>query len=153
MGYELHITRAANWAENQGDYIHADVWLSLVEADAELTLNIRNGPYFAMWSGPSDHEQPWFDWSGGNIYAKYPDQKMLGKMLQIANRVGAKVQGDDGELYESMDDHPGSLPIRETKFSIEPRMPAYQRRELLWNLVTYGTIVVVIVAANLLDLW
>ena len=153
MGYELHITRAGNWAENQDDYIQAEEWLSLIETDAELTLNIRNGPYFAMWSGTSEYDQPWFDWSEGNIHAKYPDQMMLGKMLQIADKLRAKVQGDEGEEYKSIDDHPGPLPIRETKFANAPGRPAYERQELMWNLVTYGTVVVLIVAAILLDLW
>ena len=153
MGYEVHITRAENWAENQDDFIQAEEWLNLVESDGELTLDVRNGPYFAMWSGPSEYEEPWFAWSEGNIHATYPDPMMLGKMIQIAGKLGAKVQGDDGELYENLDQHPGALPIGKLDLSKSPRMPAYERRELIWNLVAYGTIAAVIIAAILLDLW
>ncbi len=153
MGYELHITRGENWAENQGHYISHEEWLTLIEADTELTLDSRNGPYFAMWSGSSKHEYPWFDWFEGNIYTKYPDQVMLGKMLQIADGLGATVQGDDGEVYESISDYPESLPIEQAEFSREPRIPAYERREVLWNFIIYGTVVLVIIAANLLGLW
>ncbi len=153
MGYELHITRAPDWAENEDDYIRADEWLTLVEADAELTLDTRNGPHFARWSGLSDHQEPWFDWFEGNIHTKYPDPMMLAKMLEIADKLGAKVQGDDGEMYESEDVFPGPLPERDAVFTDESRMPAYMRREMLWSLVAYGTIAIMIVAAIVLDLW
>ena len=153
MGYELHITRADNWAENQDDDIGAEEWLRLIEMDEELSLNTDNGPYFAMWSGHSRYGEPWFDWSDGNIHAKYPDKFMLGKMLEIADKLGAKVQGDDGETYTSVDQLPDPVPIDESHTNKQTRMPAFMRRELMWNLVTYGTIVIVILGVYLLDLW
>lgn len=153
MGYDLHITRAEFWAENDDDYISAEEWLDLVETDAELSLNTDNGPYFAMWSGPSEYDEPWFNWWEGNVYSKFPDPKMLEKMLQIADKLDARVQGDDGEIYESTNDHPGPRQFRETNVNNEPRMLAYERREMLWNIIVYGAIAVVIVIAILLDLW
>lgn len=103
MGWEIHITRADHWAEGEDNPIRPDEWLSVVEADPELTIDPRdNGPHFALWlshSVESDH--PWFDWFQGVVSTKHPDRATLGKALQIAKRLGARVQGDDGEEYTS----------------------------------------------------
>jgi hypothetical protein len=100
MGYDLHITRKEDWSDEQGPAIGAVEWLRIVEQDPELHLETINGPYFAIWSGPSKYPDPWLDWSDGNVYTKNPDQPLIRKMLQIAARLGAKVQGDDGEVYD-----------------------------------------------------
>ena len=113
MGYDLHITRAENWAENAGTEITADEWLALVKSDPELSLSSDNGPYFAIWSGPSRYPDPWLDWFGGNIYSKNPDSALLQKMVSVAATLGARVQGDEGELYtgdEPLDDYADAAP-------------------------------------------
>jgi hypothetical protein len=109
LGYELHITRAEFWAENEERIIGRDEWLRLVEQDPELTIDEQNGPLFANWGPVADGYSPWFDWSEGNVYTKNPDRNTLGKMLQIAALLGATVQGDDGETYTSVDDFPPSV--------------------------------------------
>jgi hypothetical protein len=100
MGYDLHITRAEFHATNEGCAITADEWMRYVQGDPELRAFPANGEYFVEWTGPSKYPDPWFDWFGGNIYTKNPDQAILGKMLQIAQSLGARVQGDDGEFYD-----------------------------------------------------
>jgi hypothetical protein len=100
MGYDLHITRAADWSDNEGAEITAEEWLAFVAADPELTLAESNGPCFVHWSGPSIHSDPWLDWAEGNIYTKNPDQALMDKMVEIACRLNARVQGDDGEVYD-----------------------------------------------------
>src|SRR3712207_100808 len=100
MGYDLHITRATQWSDNAGAEIPADEWLALVERDPELTLEPENGPYFARWTGPSRYPDPWLDWFRGNIYTKNPDGALLRKMVALAAALGARVQGDDGEVYK-----------------------------------------------------
>ncbi len=99
MGYELHITRAQYWSMNEGHEITAEEWLGVVESDPELKLAGNNGPFFTLWIGTSAHVEPWFDWLGGNIYTKNPDEPIMEKMVEIARRLDAKVQGDDGEVY------------------------------------------------------
>ncbi len=153
MGYDLHITRAEFWAENDDAYIDAAEWLHLVESDDELTFDPRNGRHFAVWSGPGRCESPWLDWSDGNIHTAYPDPPMLGKMLQIAGRLGARVQGDDGEYYASIDDHPGPMPATATRPTDDSSMPAFLRRERRENLLLYGLIAAIILAAIYFDLW
>ena len=100
MGYDLHITRRKQWS-SKGKCITSDEWLTYAQHDPELRLHAENGPYFFVWSGPSTLDCPWLDWSEGNIYSKNPDAALVDKMVAIAGQLGAQVQGDDGEIYES----------------------------------------------------
>ena len=93
MGYDLHITRP------EGAWITAAEWLQYVEQDPELKLAGYNGDYFALWSGKSEYPDPWLDWFAGNIYTKNPDDPLIDKMVEIAKKLNAKVQGGDGEIY------------------------------------------------------
>lgn len=105
MGYDLHITRADHWANNDGCQISSQEWLEVVRNDPELTLELFNGPCFAVWNGECSYPAGgWFDWSEGNVYTKNPDRSVLLKMLQLATTLNAKVQGDDGENYHSIED-------------------------------------------------
>jgi hypothetical protein len=107
MGYDLHITRAEHWAENEGCPITYAEWLAIVEADPELRSCPENGPDFAIWIDPqTGADKGWLGWFDGDIYSKYPDPALLGKMLELAAKLRAKVQGDDGEPYRSSEDHP-----------------------------------------------
>jgi hypothetical protein len=100
MGYEFHITRAENWAESDQRPITAEEWLAGVGGDPELHIDEQSGAYFAVWSGPCSYPGgAWFDWSDGQIFTKNPDQAILAKMLQLADRLEGVVQGDDGEIY------------------------------------------------------
>jgi hypothetical protein len=105
MGYGLHITRREQWADEGGDISSAE-WLQLVAIDPELCLVPENGPYFALWSGPSSCADPWLDWRGGQVFSKNPDEPLIDKMVDIARILGAKVQGDNGEVYKSGRDRP-----------------------------------------------
>jgi hypothetical protein len=105
MGYDLHITRRADWNE-EGNDITAEEWLKIVAADPELTLRPENGPHFAQWSGVSKLPGPWLDWSDGQIFTKNPDRALGAKMISIAQKLSASVQGDDGETYSRLEDFP-----------------------------------------------
>src|SRR4051812_36570701 len=99
MGYDFHITRAEFHATNEGHEITDKEWLKIVDEDPELRLAGYNGPFFAIWSGRSKYPEPWLDWFRGNIYSKNPDKAIVQKMLQLAELLGGRVQGDDGEFY------------------------------------------------------
>jgi len=99
MGVELYITRGEFWAENDASPITAAEWLAYVDRDPELSLDTSNGEYFARWYGPSAYDEPWLDWSSGNVSTKWPDTALYRKMLQVALALGAVVQDDDGTLY------------------------------------------------------
>ena len=106
MGWEIHITRTAHWPDSTRRPITAEEWLAFVAADRELIIDPRdNGPNFALWLPHCvDGDHPWFDWLDGAIETKNPDRKTLAKALQIARHFGARVQGDDGEVYERPED-------------------------------------------------
>lgn len=106
MGYDLHITKADFWLENKDHEITADAWLKIIAEDPELHLADDNGSFVALWSGPSKYSDSWLDWWKGNIYTKNPDKALVEKMIQIAQMIGARVQGDDGEFYEDTSEVP-----------------------------------------------
>jgi len=122
VGYDLHITRRKNWSD-RGAEISAQEWLALVRQDPELRLKPENGPYFALWNGPSELEEPWLDWSDGQICSKYPDAALIEKMVHIARQLGATVQGDDGEIYEG-----GSQPPRQPPVQLRERISGWFHR-------------------------
>lgn len=156
MGYELHITRAEFWAENKRNRITREEWLSVIDEDAELTIDEHNGPLFAEWIPTTRHYSPWFDWSEGNIYTKNSDRKTLAKMLQIAESLGAVVQGDEGEIYATVNDYPESLDIGVKEIDSPAgrggRLPNPLKRELPWNRLEYIIVGLVVLAYVLYDL-
>jgi hypothetical protein len=107
MGYDVHITRAADWTDSESDPITPAEWLGFVAADPELRLapECGFGEYFATWT-VDGVERTWFDLGEGDIQTKNPERDTIRKMLEIAARFGAKVQGDDGEVYPTADHWP-----------------------------------------------
>lgn len=103
MGVEFHITRAEFWAENDDNQISSDEWLNIINSDPELSLSPRNGEFNAIWNGDGSDGEDWLDWSGGNIYTKWPPSPLYRKMLQISQKLNAKVMDDDGTIYETPD--------------------------------------------------
>ncbi len=104
MGYDVHITRKRDWHDEEGDEISADEWLTFVRQDPALRVDTTHGPHFAIWDKyAGSYDFAWFDWSDGCISTKGPDDEILWKMLAIAKSMGAKVQGDDGEVYSEAD--------------------------------------------------
>jgi hypothetical protein len=70
--------------------------MEIVESDPELVADRANGPHAARFGGTG-----WFDWYEGNVFTTDPDHATVGKMLAVAERLSAAVQGDEGEFYES----------------------------------------------------
>jgi hypothetical protein len=101
MGYDLHITRAHHWNENEGRQIEAQEWLNARGKDPDLVADPENGPYAAKWGAAAS--EGWLDWLDGNVYSTDPDQPTVTKMLEMAKELDGKVQGDDGEYYDSLE--------------------------------------------------
>src|SRR5687768_2945270 len=109
MHYTLHVTRAADWFDTAGAEITVEEWLALVASDPELVPAPEDGPYVAVWR-PGGTENGWLDWHAGRLFTTSPSRPLLRKMVAIARVLGAKVQGDEGELYtgdERVDAWPG----------------------------------------------
>lgn len=112
MGYDLHITRRPRWFAGEGQGISEAEWRAVVESDAEMRLTgsaehelpgggvlAYTNPGLAEWTGHPDEEVVWFDYRRGNIVVKDPDDLTVVKMKELARRLNASVQGDDGESY------------------------------------------------------
>ena len=102
MGYDLHITRKVHWSDEDGPTISPDEWLAVLDSDPELSRATdagTDGSLSGAWKGETLF---WFD--DGEVVCKNPDEAIIHKMVTIAKRLGATVQGDDGEHY------PESLP-------------------------------------------
>lgn len=113
MGYDLHITRRDDWSD-EGSDITAEEWLQYVRSDPELKITGTNGPCHAVWSGRSEHSEPWLDWASGQIYTKNPDSPLIDKMISIAEQLGATVQGDDGEIYDEKSSDSHAVPLSQS---------------------------------------
>jgi hypothetical protein len=115
MGYEAHITRKENWFDD-GPEISLIEWLDVVRTDPEMrndgyaetlvggdsVLRVED-PSMSVWLTYPEHleegNMAWMWLSHGNIVTKNPDEEMIGKMFVLAQRLSAKVQGDEGEVY------------------------------------------------------
>jgi len=119
MGYNIHITRKENWFdENDTNNISLTEWTEYIKSDNEMRLDnfaeatATNGEYvrvetkgMSVWTKYSkdghDGNHAWFWPDSGNIVVKNPDIEIRNKMIDIAGRLRAKVQGDDGEIYDT----------------------------------------------------
>ena len=123
MGYDLHVTRGDRKpiAETEWrTYVARDPGFDLTGvAETSMpdgTLRYEN-PGLACWRGHPSGEQVWFDFRRGRVVVKNPDEPTIGKMLAVAHALGARVEGDDGEIYES----PGGRP-RPPRVSLAARV-------------------------------
>ena len=116
MGYDVHITRSPDWTESASNPITIEEWLAAIEADPEMRLDgfaeartpagetIRyESAGLAVWTAwpRGDHVigEAWFDHRNGRIVVKSPDESILAKMREIAEKLQARVVGDEGEYY------------------------------------------------------
>ncbi|MGW4379572.1 hypothetical protein [Kitasatospora sp. NPDC004531] len=82
MGYDVHITRWVNWWVEEGRDISTVEWEAVVAADPGLAA-------VPMW------------WNAGRIVSKNPSDAVIAKMREVAKLLDARVQGDDGEYYDT----------------------------------------------------
>ena len=119
MGYNIHITRKENWFdEDVSNNISLTEWTNYLTTDKEMRLEnfaevtATNGEFVRMesegmsvWTKYSKHgidaNHAWFWPHSGNIVVKNPDIEIRNKMIDIARQLNAKVQGDEGEIYDT----------------------------------------------------
>lgn len=107
MPYDVHIVRTQHWFDAAEDPITQEQVDALIASDLELAwstqdwVDMREGRgqkvtrfYMILWKG-----QPSFLWYRDQIKCSGPSEEQVGKMVEIAARMGANVLGDDGEAY------------------------------------------------------
>jgi hypothetical protein len=111
MGYNLYITRASNFWETKDFPIIESEWLAVAEADP--TLSYSTSDYYDQrledghierihpWLYVAHPEKPPLWYIGGAIETKNPDTQLISKMVEIADKLNAKVIGEEGEVYDS----------------------------------------------------
>lgn len=128
----MHITRARHWTDSDASPIGEGDWARLVGSDPDLemtgvaeadtsdgTLRYENRG-LAVWRGHPSGEKVWFDFRRGRVVVKNPDEATIEKMLVVAQGLGARVVGDDGETYEA-----AGQPPRPAKPSLSARLSGW----------------------------
>jgi hypothetical protein len=152
MGYDIHITRAEEWSESEANPITLDEWRAYVASDPEmridgfaetktldgtvLRLEGEGLTVWTAWPGEAEDDHAWLECRLGRITVKNPDPLVLAKMCAIADRLGARVQGDEGEYYpESLD--PEAMQDPE-ELAEELRRKASGARSPWWKRLFFG---------------
>lgn len=122
MGYDVYITRQDNWYDQDDTKrISLEEWLNYVATEADIRLdnyaeaNVSNGETIrleadglSVWTAYSGNgvgeNYAWLNYDSGNIVVKNPDEEIISKMVDISLKMEAKVQGDEGEIYQRMPD-------------------------------------------------
>lgn len=99
MGYGIHISRPRFW-EGGPHKIGPDEWRNIVDTDPEFEASseLEDEPLYYWKPHP---ERPFFRYTANSGYVTVEtlDEIILSKMLQIAEKLGAEIQGDEGEFY------------------------------------------------------
>jgi hypothetical protein len=132
MGYDLHITRKEDWTASEGPTITEAEWKAVIAADPDLKLDgqtrcvMADGEYiFAAWKGKPGV----LGFYHGEITATDPEEEVIRKMVEIAGKLQATVQGDDGERYpEALQER--SAPRSATPDRAPPKKASWWKRML-----------------------
>lgn len=108
MGYEIHIHRRDHWTDDGAD-ISMEEWLTYCRTDetlrAEGTITFATedgdeveGPVMA-W-GPEGVGAAFYHYRGA-VTTKLTSDAVAAKASQIAQVMGARAKGDEGEVYDT----------------------------------------------------
>jgi hypothetical protein len=115
--YTIHITRRQDWFDKKNyNAISLAEWISYVKSDPQMelingydiklpgeTISVKYDG-LSLWKVHSNNGEivfnVFFGHNNGNIEVKNPDNETIKKMITIAGRLDANVQGDKGELYD-----------------------------------------------------
>jgi hypothetical protein len=100
MGYDIHITRSPNWWDKT-DRISHEEWRQVVESDPDLEPYDENDPDedgYKLRERDFDN-YVYYNESCGTINMRPGFRESICKAVEIASKLGAVVQGDEGEFY------------------------------------------------------
>jgi hypothetical protein len=100
MGYDLALTRARYPWENAGKELTLDDIRGLVVQDTSLEeASAGNDLPGIRWMAHPAGQDVAIWLLDGNLVAKNPDRSTITWLVDLASRLGARVVGDDGEIY------------------------------------------------------
>ena len=82
LSYDLHITKADHWTDSESRPITSDD----ISKISEILESYQEIPFF---------------FQRGRITLCGADERVIGLMIVIAERIGGRVQGDEGEFYDN----------------------------------------------------
>ncbi|MNI32511.1 hypothetical protein D3C73_864250 [compost metagenome] len=109
MSYNVHLTRAGSWTESESQPIALEeakaYFAEQPDFEYSATFSV-NGPFgtmtiggeFFLWS-PEEEELIPFKYTDGRITVSGADEYVIDRMKEIAAKLSAIVQGDEGEQY------------------------------------------------------
>lgn len=111
MPYDIHITKNKNWFAPDGG-IKLSEWQKLIKDDpvleatdkiegetnngGKLEFTLKNS-LISKWNNKG--KIVWLVFRKGSISISHPNDEIIAKAKEIANKLGAKVQGDELEIY------------------------------------------------------
>lgn len=114
MGYDLQITRSPDWWDAT-DKIPFEEWRRVVESDPELEpYDDSPGEDGFKLKGTDFDNFLYYDKRCGTINVRPGLLECGRKAVEIAKKLGAVVQGDEGEFYKLTEDFYESVLERPT---------------------------------------
>jgi hypothetical protein len=97
-GYDVHVTRHRHWYDVNGPKISLGDWQRYAKSDPDVSSDAGDSKFFVI--RVSGQGVPLlYDRRHGELVVKDPSQAAISKLVQIAQCLHARVQGDDGEFY------------------------------------------------------
>jgi len=94
MAYAIHITKKKDWVDKE-PRITQEEWDTLM---TNGTLEKITDPVMNAWDAKK--EDVYFSFYNGDIISNPRKEEDIEKIKKVASVLHAKVQGDDGEIYE-----------------------------------------------------
>jgi hypothetical protein len=86
------------------EFIKTDKEFRLVEAaeakNSQGEVIKLKAKGMAVWTDPKDKSECYFYYQGGEISVKNPEDRIIAKMKTVAEKLKARVIGDEGEEYK-----------------------------------------------------
>jgi hypothetical protein len=134
LGYEVHITRAESWLDRESRPIELAEWVAYAEAALDLSRHGPNSAGEEAFRLRVDGTETWLAWRAGEIYSKNPPRPVRARMHRVARALDARVQGDEGELYDE-----GGEPIA----SADTQQPSVTLRSAFLGLIALAPVVLI----------
>jgi hypothetical protein len=118
MGYHLYITRRSCLDDDSALEISKEEWLDIVEHDPDLEVFEGEGTFRGEVARMCLRDKAgtctaarYFTYRDGDVGVKKPCEPVLKKMVEIADKIAARVIGERNEIYskEGVPDRPTSF--------------------------------------------